>query len=90
MENLDRNWGTKIIKDGATVQSITLGDYEVTQTVEIYAIWTPVYTITINANIPNNVLQDTTDAGIFTAGTRLMSGGNPTTAISILLGESEP
>ncbi len=81
--NLTANWGTKIIKDGATIQRIVLGDWNSTQTVEIYAIWTPVYSITINANIPENVLKSTTDAGIFTAGTRLESDGNPITQISI-------
>lgn len=81
-ENLSQNWGTKIIKDGNTVQSITLGDYEGTQTVNVYAIWTPVYTLTLNAGIPEDVLKNTTDAGIFTNGTRLMSGNNPITAIT--------
>ncbi|MBQ8522247.1 MAG: InlB B-repeat-containing protein [Clostridia bacterium] len=39
-----------ILKDGCTVAKLTEGDYEGSQIIDIYAIWLPIYTLTIDAN----------------------------------------
>ncbi|MBO5910217.1 MAG: InlB B-repeat-containing protein [Clostridia bacterium] len=70
-ENLQLNWGTKILKDGCNVSQITLGDSVSSQTVHVYAIWLPVYTLTIDANIPTEVLtKDGAVEGVYFNGSK--------------------
>ena len=48
--NIEGDFGIKILEDGYSVSKVVEGSYEGVEVVNIYAIWLPIYTVTIEAN----------------------------------------
>ena len=48
--DIEADFGTKILQDGGNVSKLTHGDLDAIETVNIYAIWLPIYTVTIESN----------------------------------------
>ncbi|MFQ6723804.1 MAG: hypothetical protein ACLRFE_00530 [Clostridia bacterium] len=62
------NWDTQIFKAISTVSKLMHGDLNGTATFNVYAIWLPVYTLTIQSNIGDKTKDANDISGIYIDG----------------------
>lgn len=66
-ENIDKKFDKSIMADGYSVSRLSSVDNDA---IEIYAIWLPVYTVTLELNLPANLAPEAKDvSGVYNNGT---------------------